>query len=76
MPLTRGQRFVPGSALSPRKMIGAKPCPIVHSTTGFVVFRGHGPVPEWLKAWAYQHPLWEITIIGSVEQPANQVWWL
>lgn len=53
-------------------MIGAKSCPIMHGTTGFVVVRGHGPVPEWLKAWAYQSPLWEITMMRSVEQ---QVAW-
>jgi hypothetical protein len=39
VPLTKGKRFVPGTTLRPRKMIGAKPCPIVRSTTGDVVFR-------------------------------------
>ena len=35
---------------SPRKMIGAKPCPVALQTTDFVVLRHNGPDPEWLKA--------------------------
>ena len=43
----------PGS-FEPQKIVGAKPCPIAHVTTGFMVLRRNGPDPSWFKAWAYQ----------------------
>ena len=35
---------------SPRKMVGAKPCPVALQTTDVVVLRRNGPDPEWFKA--------------------------
>jgi hypothetical protein len=50
----KGKSFSAPGSYEPQKIVGAKPCPIVLTTTGLMVLRRNGPDPAWFKAWAYQ----------------------